>query len=228
MALFKRSTLLSDVALEAACQHGKIIEADPRGPKVIRLDSGDFLKIFRARHRFSGTRLYSHARRFYRNALRLQSRGILTVQMLALHHLPTAGQTAVIYKPLAGQSLRDIMLSDAAGLYQQAATFGQFLAEMHDKGIHFHSLHSGNVLIGPDARFGLIDISDMSLYPWPLWQRTRVRSFIRLAKYRAEMQVLPADFWQRVMQGYASYSERAAACVPYLCAHVDYLSNLVK
>ena len=69
--MFAKSSYLSQVQLELMCATGKIIEQDERGPKVVILKNGDFLKIFRARHRLSATRLYSHARRFHRNALRL-------------------------------------------------------------------------------------------------------------------------------------------------------------
>ncbi|WP_024929155.1 hypothetical protein [Methylophilus sp. OH31] len=219
------SQLLTDERLQQMCREGNIIEQDPRGPKVIQLPDGDFLKIFRARRVFSGARLYSHARRFYRNALRLQALDIPTVTVKSLYHLSHSGHTAVVYQPLAGQTLRQLMASDLARLYPLAAKLGTFLATMHDKGVHFHSLHSGNVLLMPNSEFGLIDVSDMTIYPWSLMCATRIRSFVRLGKYHEEMVVLDKAFWQAAMQGYQQASAKAARCVPSILASIDYLQS---
>jgi tRNA A-37 threonylcarbamoyl transferase component Bud32 len=217
------STLLSNATLEQACRQGEVIEQDERGPKVIKLSNGDFLKIFRARRYFSGARLYSHARRFYRNALRLHALDIPTVTVKSLHHLEHAGHTAVIYQPLSGLTLRQLIATDIQQLYSRANKFGAFLAELHDKGVHFHSLHTGNVLLLPNGEFGLIDISDMTIYPWSLMCTTRVRSFARLGKYREELTVLDAAFWQSVIQGYKQSSSKAQRCAPSILAATDYL-----
>ncbi|SDK39691.1 hypothetical protein SAMN05192566_1206 [Methylophilus rhizosphaerae] len=219
------STLLTDDRLQALCQQGEVIERDERGIKVVRLDNGDFLKIFRARRWLSGARLYSHARRFCRNAQRLQTLDIPTVTVKSLHHLSASGHTAVIYQPLTGQTLRQLMQAELPRLTALAGALGKFLAELHDKGIHFHSLHSGNVLLTPDNRFGLIDISDMTIYPWPLMCHTRLRSFQRLGKYREEMKVLDAAFWQALIQGYQKTSGHARRCTLLIMAKIDYLQQ---
>jgi tRNA A-37 threonylcarbamoyl transferase component Bud32 len=221
--MYTPSQRLSEAQLQQACREGEIIEQDPRGPKVIRLLHGDFLKIFRARRVFSGARLYSHARRFYRNALRLQALQIPTVTMKSLHHLDHAGHTAVIYQPLAGQTLRQLIATDLARLYPLATKLGVFLARLHDKGVHFHSLHSGNVLLMPNDEFGLIDVSDMTIYPWSLMCATRIRSFARLGKYQAEMSALDTTFWQAVMRGYEQASAKAGRCGPRIFSSIDYL-----
>lgn len=221
-----RSTLLTEEMLIDLCQGGQVIEQDVRGLKVLRLSNGDFLKIFRARRWLSGARLYSHARRFYRNALRLQKLNIPTVTVKSLHHFSTAGHTAIIYHPLPGQTIRQLIQSELPVIQSLAEKFGRFLAELHDQGIHFHSLHTGNVLLTPDGKFGLIDISDMTIYPWSLQCATRVRSFIRLGKYQEEMSVLDNAFWCTVMHGY-SQSANGSSCAGKIMASVDYL-KLIK
>lgn len=217
------SQLLTDAELQQLCCDGTVIEQDQRGPKVIQLPNGDFLKIFRARRVLSGARLYSHARRFSRNVQRLQSLQISTVTMKSLYHLPQAGHTAVIYQPLAGQTLRQLIADDLPRLYPLASKLGHFLATLHDKGIHFHSLHSGNVLLMPNDEFGLIDVSDMTIYPWSLMCATRVRSFARFGKYQADMSALDATFWRAVMQGYQQTSAKAQRCGPRIFSAIDYL-----
>lgn len=217
------SQLLTDEQLQQMCREGEIIEHDPRGPKVIKLPNGDFLKIFRARRLLSGARMYSHARRFYRNALRLQALKIPTVTVKSLYHLSHSGQTAVVYQPLEGQTLRQLISNDLARLYPLAGKLGIFLATLHDQGVHFHSLHSGNVLLMPDNEFGLIDVSDMTIYAWPLMCATRIRSFARLGKYHEEMAVLDEAFWQAVVHGYQQTSVNAERCVSRILAKIDYL-----
>lgn len=101
--LFQSSQLLLDSDLDNLCAHGKALEKDPRGIKVIQLKNGDILKIFRARNLFSATRLYSHARRFCRNAERLTVRNIPTVRIKNLYHFKTNNSAAVLYSPLKGK-----------------------------------------------------------------------------------------------------------------------------
>lgn len=221
--IYTPSQLMTDAELQQICCDGTVIEQDQRGPKVIQLTNGDFLKIFRARRVLSGARLYSHARRFYRNVQRLQSLQIPTVMMKSLYHLPQAGHTAVIYQPLAGQTLRQLMTDDLPRLYPLASKLGHFLATLHDKGIHFHSLHSGNVLLMPNDEFGLIDVSDMTIYPWSLMCATRIRSFVRFGKYQSDMSALDAAFWLALMHGYQQTSAKAQRCGQRIFSTIDYL-----
>jgi hypothetical protein len=211
--LYFPSRLLLDHELKAMCEGGKVLEHDERGVKVIQLTNGDVLKIFRARNRLSGTRIYSHARRFCRNAFRLQHLNIPTVKIKALFHLETNGHTAVLYEPLAGESIRDLVHKDIKRIKLTAKTFGCFLATLHFKGIHFHSLHTGNVLLLPNNEFGLIDISDMTIFSWPLFSNTRLRSFKRLCKYKGDIQALGAQYWSDMLEAYfISSSHCGLAC----------------
>lgn len=219
--LFANSTRLDATQLAHMCEGGHVLEQDERGPKVIELTTGDFLKIFRARHLISGARAYSHARRFYRNALRLNDLKIPTVHVKCLFHLDASGQTAVLYQPLVGKSLRDLIHHDIGSLANKAETLGDFLATLHLNGIHFHSLHTGNILLQPNGRFALIDISDMTIYPWPLMCITRYRSFNRLCKYREDIQCLGQDYWDRMLAQYFKSSMTSPRCQSKIgtCSH---------
>ncbi len=210
--LFRTSQLLLNHDLEALCAGGKVLEQDPRGLKVVLLKNGNILKIFRARNLLSGTRLYSHARRFCRNAARLHQLAIPTVQIKSLFHLETSGHTAVLYEPLEGDSIRNLVKQDQERVQQTARRFGEFLSELHEKGIHFHSLHTGNILLLPNNRFGLIDISDMTIYPWALTCSTRLRSFKRLCKYQEYFSVLGLTYWQDVLSAYLEAGNMNAVC----------------
>jgi tRNA A-37 threonylcarbamoyl transferase component Bud32 len=209
---FHSSRLLLDRDLDALCAEGKVLEKDPRGIKVVLLTNGNILKIFRARNLFSGSRVYSHARRFCRNAARLHDLGIPTVKIDTLFHLEKSGHTAVLYKPLEGESIRNLVKQNQSGMQQTANKFGVFLSTLHEKGIHFHSLHTGNILLLPNNDFGLIDISDMTIYPWALNCSTRLRSFTRLCKYQEDFRTLGLGYWQDMLSTYLDLAHVKTSC----------------
>lgn len=204
--------LLDETQYHHITQGGRVIEQDERGPKVILLASGDFFKLFRARHQLSGARIYSHARRFYRNALRLNDLNIPTVSVKGLYHFEESGHTAVMYEPLPGKSLREIAHAEPSLLNETAEKLGAFLAKLHLRGIHFHSLHTGNILLLPNQEFGLIDISDMSIFPWPLMCNTRYRSFKRLCKYQEDIELLGSNYWKTMLTQYYKSSYSSPLC----------------
>jgi len=169
------------------------------------------LKIFRVRHKISGSRIYTHARRFFRNAERLHQRGVNTVTCKRLYHLSNSDDTAVLYSPLAGYTVRKLL--DGNLLNQDmASALGAFIACLHQSGIHFRSLHMGNILVMPDGQYGLIDISDMSIYPWPLFCNTRVRNFRHLCRYPDDISRLGKLSWESLQEGYFSASQLGSAC----------------
>ncbi len=220
--LFQASQLLLDQDLDALCAGGEVLEKDQRGIKVVLLTNGNILKIFRARNLFSGTRIYSHARRFCRNAARLNDLAIPTVEIKSLFHLEKNGHTAVLYKPLEGESIRNLVKQDQNRVQQTAKNFGVFLSTLHDKGIHFHSLHTGNILLLPNNDFGLIDVSDMTIYPWALTCSTRVRSFKRLCKYQEDLRILGLGYWQDMLSTYLDLAQLKTSCKQRLLSFKPY------
>jgi hypothetical protein len=207
-----KSSLLSKATFDSMCLHGKIIERDERGIKVILLDDGDFLKIFRVRSLVSGTQLYTHARRFCRNAKRLESLNIPTVRVKKLFYFEDNRHAAVLYSPLVGETIREYVQQSSIDADGLAKKLGKFMANLHWNGVHFHSLHTGNIVITPQGEIGLIDISDMSIYPWPLFCNTRVRSFKRLCRYPEDIKKLGAGFWELLEYHYFKHSLSSPLC----------------
>ncbi|WP_336145611.1 lipopolysaccharide kinase InaA family protein, partial [Klebsiella pneumoniae] len=54
--------------------------------------------------------------------------------------------------------------------------FGRFMAQLHERGVYFRSLHLGNVLLLEDGEFGLIDVADMRIFPSALRNTLRQRN----------------------------------------------------
>lgn len=211
-SLFRRSELIRDEAFEQICAKAIVLERNELGPKVMQLENGDILKLFRVKHLVSGARICSYARRFYRNAIRIEAIGIPTVKVKKLYHFQYSNRTAVLYEPLADSTLRQLLRERELPSIQLAESFAFFLSSLHQHGVHFHSLHMGNIVIDRNGALGLIDISDLSIYPWPLFCSTRVRSFKRLCRYPEEIKQFGGEFWQTCMQKYFAQSGLGSRC----------------
>jgi len=210
-----RSRLLTSDALAEMLVGGTVIEQDERGYKVIKLANGDYLKIFRVRHTFSGARIYSYARRFIRNSNRLKRLGVPTLTCKQLYHFKDSNSTAVLYSPLAGYPLKKLLEVDLMSL-DMAAALGIFIAKLHRFGIHFRSLHMGNIIITPEGDYGLIDVSDMSIYAWPLFCNTRLRNFKHLCRYPNDIVKFGRQAWQRMLEAYVTDSAIGHVCASKL------------
>ncbi|CAM3759121.1 lipopolysaccharide kinase InaA family protein [Parendozoicomonas haliclonae] len=170
---------------------GEVIEADHFGEKVLRLKDESFLKLFRRKRLLTSDLLKPYSQRFADNARELEQRGIPTVDIITVYRIPSIERTAVHYRPLAGETLRTWLRTCTSLERQQLAReLGQFIARLHRSGVYFRSLHLGNVLMMPDGRLGLIDISDMRCTSHSIGLRARLRNFRHLARYREDMELL--------------------------------------
>jgi len=194
---------ISKSEYDALVAASDVIEKDRRGEKVLRLSTGHFLKTFWFRYKISSRRIYPEWLRFSLHAKSLQKRNIPTVTMIESVKIPHLNRTGVIYEPLEGRTLRQVS-SDGEFSEELAVRLGAFVAGLHNQGIHFHSLHLGNVLLCPDQTFGLLDISDMRVYRWPLCGATRIRNFIHLFRYEQDCNILKSAGKTSFFDGYNS------------------------
>ena len=86
----------------------QVLEADSYGAKVYLLTDGNILKLFRRKRLLSSALFRPYSKRFIENAAQLEELGIPTLQTLKFHQLETPGMTAVLYRPLPGETLRQI------------------------------------------------------------------------------------------------------------------------
>ena len=202
---------LSRAAFDTLQAHAQVIEEDGLGPKVLRLENGNFLKLFRGRRCYTSGSFNPYSERFAVNSERLQGMGIAAPKILDLYQLKD-GSTAVLYQPLPGQTLRQVMQSMGSPAVRQALVerFGKFLAVLHDKGIYFRSLHLGNVLLMDDGEFALIDIADMHLYPSALRIALRQRNLRHMQRYPEDRRWLFEEQLQALLDGYASLADPVA------------------
>jgi serine/threonine protein kinase len=162
--------------LESWLAGGKVLEKDGRGPKVVELNNGLFLKIFHTRRHPLLARMQPAAKRFAKNADRLILKGIAAPKVVELFWLDRkSGLSGCLYEPLPGQSFEQIYTSNPQLALELLDSLAQFIHHLHRQGIYFRSLHLGNILQLPDGNYGLIDILDLQQKSSPLnaWQVNR-------------------------------------------------------
>ncbi|MDR3323081.1 MAG: phosphotransferase, partial [Zoogloeaceae bacterium] len=151
--------------LENWLTNGKVLEQDARGPKVVALGTGAgtqaglFLKIFHTRRPPWLARLQPAARRFARNAARLNRLGIAVPKIAETCWLdPAKGLSACLYHPVPGVTLETLWRENPAALPALLPRLAAFIRQLHRQKIYFRSLHLGNIVCLPDGGFGLIDL----------------------------------------------------------------------
>lgn len=202
---------LSVAGLQQLSSDAQVIEEDGLGPKVLRLSDGSFLKLFRRRRWYTSGSFNPYSERFAVNSEQLRQMGIPTPQVLNLYRL-TDGSSAVHYAPLAGHTLRQVLQGITAPAVRQALVerFGKFMAQLHEQGVYFRSLHLGNVLVLEDGEFGLIDLADLRVYPSPLSLALRQRNLRHMQRYTVDKRWLFEEHLDALLQGYAVTASKSA------------------
>lgn len=163
-----------------------VLEKDRHGVKVLQTSDGRIVKLFRRKRLVSSAILKSYSSRFIENAKLLKKLGFHTIDVEEIFYCAQIKRTLVFYRPIPGLTLRtalkDLVVSEVL-----IEKFAVLLAQLHDKGVFFRSIHLNNIIFSDiDSPLGLIDISDMkigraSLSPW-----ARMRNFRHLTRYKVD------------------------------------------
>ena len=179
----------------------RVLELDRRGEKVLLTPDNHIIKLFYPRRRITSALIYPYAYRFWNNAKRLHATGINTIHCEQLRHDKANRRHLVVYPMLAGTTLRDCLTAGKCGKDLLAKLAG-FMATLHAKGILFRSIHLGNILVLENGDFGLIDIADMKLRPWPLGLYKRSRNFRHLLHDPRDREILSGYGYARFLGEY--------------------------
>ncbi|VVN85880.1 toluene tolerance protein [Pseudomonas fluorescens] len=186
---------------------GELLEKDSHGPKVVRLASGELLKIFRSRRHPLIARLRPDAQRFAEQGRQLQERGIHTPQILECCWIDRKkAVSACLYQPLDGVALDSLFKGSRAQFDGLLPELAGYILRLHQRGIYFRSLHLGNVLRTPDQDFGLIDFLDIRFKKRPLRSMLVKRNFQHLRNYlqRRNIHNFP---WDELLHAYDEASK---------------------
>jgi len=185
-----------------------LLEGSPRDPKVYETPDGRIVKLFRAKHWLSSNLLCPHALRFARNASRLAAAGFPSLQVEQVAKVTHLKRQMVVYARLPGMSLRHALRNteppEAARLMRAA---GVFVADVHERGVYFRSMHFGNVLVGEDGVFALIDILDLKVLRSPLGPARRRRNFKHMIRYEEDRLHMRGQ-WPAFSEGYRARAAR--------------------
>jgi hypothetical protein len=191
----------------------EVIEKDQFGEKVLRYSDGSYMKIFRLKRFFSSALIYPYWRRFVRNAYGLKRKKIPTIEkIVSIVSIPHLKKTGVLYLPLVGDTLKTV-LNENKLTDDLIFKFGEFVAILHHKGIYFSSLHLGNVVLTKENAFGLIDISDMRIVPFPIPLFTKKANLDYLFRCRQGMKLLSSAQREKFIAGYVKQSPKALKAV---------------
>ncbi len=200
---------MQDLALsayESLRAGAQVLEADKHGDKVLRLADGNFLKLFRRKRLISSAALYPYAQRFADNTRTLQRLEVPCPHIIAVYRIPEIARDAVHYQPLPGDTLRQVIAAGEADS-KLAAQLGTLIAELHDQGVYFRSLHLGNVVKTPEGTLGLIDLADMKKQRRALSRQQRKRNFAHMLRYTGDRQWLLAGNTDSLSQAYLARSQ---------------------
>ncbi|WP_447753950.1 lipopolysaccharide kinase InaA family protein [Pseudomonas nicosulfuronedens] len=193
-------------AYEALRAGAQVLEADKHGDKVLRLADGNFLKLFRRKRLISSAAFYPYAQRFADNTETLQRLAVPCPQIIAVYRIPDIARDAVHYQPLPGDTLRQVIAAGEAD-EQLAGKLGTLIAELHEQGVYFRSLHLGNVVKTPEGTLGLIDLADMKKQRRALSRQQRKRNFAHMLRYTSDRQWLLAGNTDSLAKAYLARSQ---------------------
>lgn len=199
---------LSHDAYLALRASATVVERDLHGEKVLQLEDGNYLKLFRRKRLISSAAWYPYAQRFADNALILKERAIPCPLVTATYRIPSIKRDAVLYAPLEGKSLRQIIQSGEASSGLRTV-LGKFIARLHAAGIYFRSLHLGNIVLSPSEKPGLIDIADLRAKNSALSPYLRRRNMQQLYRDPDDQAWLCADGSTEVEDAYRSADGQA-------------------
>ncbi len=182
---------LDNKSYKALIKGAETLTEDLYGKKVLKLKDGRIAKLFRLKRVFSSALLMPYARRFVRGVKILENHNIPTVNVTGLYKIPSIKRDMVVYHPLKGESLRE-MIAKKENTHELISQFISFFAKLHDNRIYFRAIHFNNVFITPKGEFGLIDISDLHWSPLPFIISKRVRNFKPFLHYTEDRKALEA------------------------------------
>lgn len=188
--------VIAPASFKQLIQSSTVLEKDGHGEKVLLTEDGLIVKIFRRKRLLSGALLYPYVRRFANNAKRLCELNVLTVEVLKLERCSQPPRDLVWYRPIEGETFRHHCQQH--GMDEIIEKFARFVANLHQKGILFRSLHWGNIIVTDRFELGLIDIADIRFYRRALTIEQRQRNFRHMLRYASDKEMFMAcqeKFW---------------------------------
>ena len=199
---------ISQAAFDDIVASARVLSGDPGGPCILVLPDNRFLKIFRPARWLSSSRFVPYARRFERAAHSLATRGIRTVTVESSFKIHGTGRTGIIYRPVPGIDMRQALLGPARR-ESLLSRLAEYFADLHAKGVFFHSMHLGNIIVDPKGQFGLVDITRVGFVRRRLDRGRRARSFKPIFNHPEDQAHLASFGYERFFKLYMAAARLA-------------------
>lgn len=152
-------------------------------PKLFESKNGEIIKIFYPRKKLlSSNRYKPYALRFCTNAEELKTRGVITPEIRSVKYCQDLNVYIITYQKLPGIDAR-VFSSENINIIPNIAAF---IAELHQKGIFFRSIHLENLLCLTDNQLALLDIVDMQFKNRAISLYLRFRNLKHLFKIKED------------------------------------------
>lgn len=181
-------------------REAQILSSNHFGPKVLRTNTQQIIKVFYPSSRFLSNVFFPHAPRFQRSAKRLIAKGILAPEIQELYYCPQNKNYLLIYPEIPGYNFRELTSTENP---QQLTQLSFFLADLHHQGIFYRGIHLGNVLATPEHSLALIDIVNVKVKSKALNLKERAKNLAHLIYYRDDQAVFKAYGYDRFLKEYA-------------------------
>lgn len=152
--------IISSHEFQTLCNRSNIslLKTTYNRPKLFETDNGEMIKVFYPRKkRLSSDKFKPYAMRFCNNAERLRSFGFKTLVIKNIQFCPDLNTYIITYPKLPGVDARVLAKSDRSIINDIAS----LLADLHNNGIFFRSIHLENILCQSKGKLALIDIVDV-------------------------------------------------------------------
>ena len=192
---------ISKEQLEKLCSHGEAIDSKAGYPCVVLHPDGTATKIWAKKKKLiSSTSFSPYPNRFIKNAQRLAQRGVVVPEILDQAILEGSHVRIVTYQSLPGHSIRTLLKSSPEKVNTHSLC--AYIHELHNKGIHFRSLHLGNIIQTPEGGYGLIDFTDVTYYSKPLSLKRRAANIAYPMQYQDDMRMINEAGLPDILESY--------------------------
>ncbi len=190
---------ISENRLLALYQQGEPLVGPREQPKVLRLPDGEYMKFFRHRKLISTSRIRPQALQFVKNSLALREYNIIAPVCDRMYRCRKHGVDVVRYHGVEGTELRDLVEQGDGSVLDRLPAY---LEMLHSRGIMFRAIHLANILLTPQDRLALIDISDLDIKGGPLNTWRRARNILHLLNKRDDRDAFTRYGRERFVEAY--------------------------
>ncbi len=193
---------ISREKFEALIEGAKVLERQEGGLSALRTQDHRIIKIWQRRAGLTSDRIRPYSERFRINCEELNRRGVTAPVISESYVLQDTGEHVLCYQEIPGTPLRELAESSRLPLKDMA----EFYAELHAKGVHFRSIHLGNVLRLDPAGFALIDVTDTSFTKKPLSLKRRAENLGYAWAYRTDFAYFDTAIRKSLLSDYLKAS----------------------